>query len=120
MWTIIYLCLWKGIKLTSRVAVFTALFPYLPMFALFIRGITLDGAWSGLKYYLVPDIQRLLNKKTWTQAAGKILIRKNKTNKILFIKIKDMFFGHMVLVGVLFQLYQVIIVLIIIFIVILL
>jgi SNF family Na+-dependent transporter len=71
MWTIIYLCLWKGIRLTSRVAVFTALFPYLPMLALFIRGMTLEGAWDGLKYYLIPDAQRLLNKKAWIQAAGK-------------------------------------------------
>jgi SNF family Na+-dependent transporter len=73
MWTIIYLCLWKGIRLTSRVAVFTALFPYLPMLALFIRGMTLDGAWYGLKYYLIPDAQRILNKKAWIQAAGHVL-----------------------------------------------
>ncbi|CAF3110744.1 unnamed protein product [Rotaria sp. Silwood2] len=73
MWIIIYLCLWKGIKLTSRVAVFTALFPYLPMVALFIRGMTLDGAWDGLKYYLVPNPQQLLNKKAWIQAAGHVL-----------------------------------------------
>ena len=72
MWTIIYLCLWKGIKLTSRVAVFTALFPYLPMLALFIRGMTLEGAWYGLRYYLVPDLHRLLNRKAWIQAAGKV------------------------------------------------
>lgn len=71
MWTIIYLCLWKGIKLTSRVAVFTALFPYLPMIALFIRGMTLQGAWYGLKFYLIPDLQRLLNRKAWIKAAGK-------------------------------------------------
>ena len=71
MWTIIYLCLWKGIKLTSRVAIFTALFPYLPMIALFIRGMTLDGAWYGLRYYLIPDLQRLLNRKAWIKAAGK-------------------------------------------------
>lgn len=70
MWTIIYLCLWKGIKLTSRVALFTALFPYIPMIGLFIRGITLPGAWNGLKYYLVPNPQRLLEKKPWIQAAG--------------------------------------------------
>ncbi|CAF0722025.1 unnamed protein product [Adineta steineri] len=73
MWTIVYLCLWKGIKLTSRVAVFTTIFPYLPMLALFIRGMTLDGAWSGLRYYLIPDPQRLLNKKAWIQAAGHVL-----------------------------------------------
>jgi uncharacterized RDD family membrane protein YckC len=75
MWTII---------LTSRVAVFTALFPYLPMVALFIRGMTLDGAWYGLKYYLIPDVQRLLNKKSWIQAAGRNISREKK---ILFLKI---------------------------------
>ena len=75
MWLILYLCLWKGVKLTSRIAIFTALFPYLPMMALFIRGITLDGAWSGLKFYLIPDPQQLLNKKAWIQAAGKIIMQ---------------------------------------------
>jgi SNF family Na+-dependent transporter len=74
MWTIVYLCLCKGIKLTSRVAVFTALFPYVPMMALFIRGMTLDGAWGGLRYYIVPDVQRLLNKKAWIQAAGNLYL----------------------------------------------
>jgi len=73
IWTIIYLCLWKGIKLTSRVAVFTALFPYLPMIALFIRGMTLQGAWYGLKFYLIPDLQRLFNRKAWIKAAGHVL-----------------------------------------------
>lgn len=120
MWTIVYLCLWKGIKLTSRLAIFTALFPYLPMVALFIRGMTLDGSWNGLKYYLIPDAQRLLNRKAWIQAAGKkflffcLMINK----QILFFLFQDTSYGHMVLVGVLFQLYLVIIVLIIIFIVI--
>jgi hypothetical protein len=121
MWTIIYLCLWKGIRLTSRVAVFTALFPYLPMVALFIRGMTLDGAWYGLRYYLIPDAQRLLNKKSWIQAAGRNISREKQNliskDSIIF---KDMSYGPMVLVGVLSQLYQVIIVRIIIFIVILL
>ncbi|UJR37778.1 hypothetical protein I4U23_030470 [Adineta vaga] len=73
MWTIIYLCLWKGIRLTSRVAIFTALFPYIPMIALFIRGMTLDGSWDGLKYYIIPNTQQLLNKKAWIQAAGHVL-----------------------------------------------
>jgi hypothetical protein len=82
MWTIIYLCLWKGIKLISRVAIFTALFPYLTMFASFIRGMTLDGAWYGLKYYLILDARRLLNKKAWIQAAGKTMHRYQKNSSI--------------------------------------
>ena len=85
MWTIVYLCLWKGVKLTSRVAVFTAFFPYLPMIALFIRGMTLEGAWHGLKYYLIPDVPRLLKKKAWIQAAGRIDIgRRINREKFFF------------------------------------
>lgn len=102
MWTIIYLCLWKGIKLTSRVAVFTALFPYLPMVALFIRGMTLEGAWFGLRYYLIPDLQRLLNRKAWIQAAGKIRAEAETHRYSFVLAFKDTSFGPTELDGVSF------------------
>lgn len=38
---------------------FTATAPYLLMFVLLVRGVTLEGAAEGLKYYLLPDWQRL-------------------------------------------------------------
>ncbi|CAF1206547.1 unnamed protein product, partial [Didymodactylos carnosus] len=50
-----------------------SLFPYVPMIALFIRGITLEGSWYGLRYYIIPDVKRLLSAKAWTQAAGHVL-----------------------------------------------
>ena len=43
----------------SQVAYFTALFPYAMLFTLLIRGVTLEGAAEGIKFYLRPDFSRL-------------------------------------------------------------
>lgn len=42
-----------------QVVYFTALFPYMLMFILFIRGVTLPGAMTGIRYYLIPDVEKL-------------------------------------------------------------
>lgn len=44
---------------------FTATFPYVVLTILFIRGITLDGAISGIKYYLTPQWQKVLDAKVF-------------------------------------------------------
>lgn len=38
---------------------FTATSPYILMLILLIRGVTLDGAAEGLKFYLLPDWSKL-------------------------------------------------------------
>lgn len=38
---------------------FTASFPYLLLVIIFLRGVTLPGAWEGLRYYLTPDISMI-------------------------------------------------------------
>ena len=43
----------------SQIAYFTALFPYVMLFSLLIRGVTLEGAAEGIKFYLRPDFTRL-------------------------------------------------------------
>lgn len=48
-------------ELSFKVAYFTATFPYVMLFILLIRGLTLPGAWDGIYYYLYPDIKRLAN-----------------------------------------------------------
>lgn len=45
--------------LSDQVMYFTATSPYVLMFVLLIRGVTLDGAIDGIRYYLLPDWQRL-------------------------------------------------------------
>lgn len=37
----------------------TAVFPYVTLAILLIRGLTLPGAWQGVVYYLYPDPSRL-------------------------------------------------------------
>ncbi|XP_021348252.1 sodium- and chloride-dependent taurine transporter-like isoform X2 [Mizuhopecten yessoensis] len=71
-WIIIYFCIWKGIKSSGKVMYFTATSPYVLMFVLLIRGVTLDGAIDGIRYYLIPDWQRLLDPQVWVDAGTQI------------------------------------------------
>ena len=50
---------------------FTALFPYFILLILGIRGWMLPGAGIGMKYYIVPKWEKLLEIKVWTDAASK-------------------------------------------------
>lgn len=43
----------------SQVVHFTAIFPYLMLIVLLIRGLTLPGAVDGIRFYLSPDPTRL-------------------------------------------------------------
>ncbi|XP_037537323.1 sodium- and chloride-dependent betaine transporter-like [Nematolebias whitei] len=71
-WLICYFCIWKGIRSSGKVAYFTATFPYVMLFILLIRGLTLPGAWDGIYYYLYPDINRLANLEVWMEASSQI------------------------------------------------
>lgn len=49
---------------------FTALFPYLVLFILGIRGVFLDGAGIGIEYFLKPKLEKLSEIVVWRDAAG--------------------------------------------------
>ena len=46
----------------------TATLPYLIIVILFVRGVTLPGAWDGVKFFLKPNFSSLASGKVWSAA----------------------------------------------------
>lgn len=68
-WTVVFLCLMKGVKSSGKVVYFTATFPYVILIALLVRGALLPGASKGLYYLFVPEWHKLLDYIVWRKAA---------------------------------------------------
>ncbi|GAB0092575.1 Transporter [Sergentomyia squamirostris] len=69
-WIIAFFCIIKGIQSAGKVVYFTALFPYVTLTALLIRGATLEGAIDGIIFYIRPEWDRLLSPDVWADAAS--------------------------------------------------
>ncbi len=72
VWLLMYLCIFKGVKVVSKVVLLTVPLPWMMLFILTIRGLTLPGATEGLKFYLEPDWHRLADPDTWRWAFGQM------------------------------------------------
>ncbi|CAK1599056.1 unnamed protein product [Parnassius mnemosyne] len=71
-WLIAFFCVIKGVQSAGKVVYFTALFPYVMLTALLIRGVTLDAASDGILFYLSPDWSTLAEARVWGDAASQI------------------------------------------------
>ncbi|XP_072027464.1 sodium- and chloride-dependent GABA transporter 2-like [Amphiura filiformis] len=71
-WVLVYFIIFKGVRTSGKIAYFTALFPYVVLTILLIRGVTLPGASKGLIYYLKPDLSRLTDGRVWIDAGSQI------------------------------------------------
>lgn len=72
MWIICYFCIWKGVKSTGKVVYFTATFPYVMLFILLVRGLSLPGALQGVVFYLLPEPSRLIDPQVWMEAGAQV------------------------------------------------
>uniref|UniRef100_A0A914Z024 Uncharacterized protein n=1 Tax=Panagrolaimus superbus TaxID=310955 RepID=A0A914Z024_9BILA len=72
-WIITAICLRKGVKLVGKLAYFTATVPYAIIAILFVRSITLDGAKTGMDYFILkPDFSRIFDPTVLRNAASHI------------------------------------------------
>merc|ERR1711892_1095184 len=67
-WLLIYLSLRNGVSSSGKVAYFTAIFPYVVMSVMLVRGLTLPGAGKGLKFFFTPQWEKLASLKVWYAA----------------------------------------------------
>lgn len=71
-WICVFFCLFKGVAVLGKVMHFCAPFPYLVLLVLLIRGVTLDGAIEGIKFYIIPRWEKLATFQVWGDAALQI------------------------------------------------
>ncbi|CAD5211986.1 unnamed protein product [Bursaphelenchus xylophilus] len=72
-WLLTAAALSKGTKIIGYLSYATATLPYLIMLILFGRAVFLDGAYEGMKYYILePDLSVVYNPNAWREAATQV------------------------------------------------
>ncbi|XP_052080733.1 sodium- and chloride-dependent glycine transporter 1-like [Mytilus californianus] len=72
VWLLTFIVLSRGIKSLGKVVYFSAIFPYILLTALLIRGLLLEGHMEGINFYLTPDWSKLSEASVWSDAAVQI------------------------------------------------
>ncbi|XP_075973527.1 sodium-dependent nutrient amino acid transporter 1-like [Anticarsia gemmatalis] len=67
-WIIIFVIVARGVKSSGKAAYFLALFPYVVMFILLIRAVTLPGAGNGILFFVTPQWEKITQLSVWYAA----------------------------------------------------
>ncbi|XP_046558949.1 sodium- and chloride-dependent glycine transporter 2-like [Haliotis rubra] len=71
-WILIFSSLAKGIKSIGKVVYVTATMPYVFLFILLVRGLTLPGGPQGVLFFITPDFNKLLDVQVWVTACVQV------------------------------------------------
>ncbi|MDY6913690.1 MAG: sodium-dependent transporter [Planctomycetota bacterium] len=72
IWILMYLCIFRGVRLVSKVVMWTVPLPWVMLLILTVRGLTLPGAAEGLNFFLKPDWSELAKPETWRWGFGQM------------------------------------------------
>ncbi len=72
IWTGMYFCIFRGVKLVSKVVLWTVPIPWIMLLTLMFHGLTLKGAVAGLEYFLEPNWAMLAKASVWRAAFGQV------------------------------------------------
>lgn len=62
-WMATFIVSMNGIQSSGKASYFLAIFPYVIMFTLLIRAVTLDGSSKGILYFFKPNWEKLTDPK---------------------------------------------------------
>ncbi|XP_076266203.1 sodium- and chloride-dependent GABA transporter 1-like isoform X1 [Rhynchophorus ferrugineus] len=71
-WLMIYFIIRKGLHQSGKLIWFSAIFPYVILFIMLFRAVTLEGAGQGLYQYVIPKWEMLLTPAPWMDGASQI------------------------------------------------
>ncbi|XP_036433770.1 sodium-dependent neutral amino acid transporter B(0)AT1 [Colossoma macropomum] len=71
-WMVLWVCCIRGIETTGKAVYITSTLPYMVLTIFLIRGLTLKGSMSGIKFLFTPDLTELLNPSTWLDAGAQV------------------------------------------------
>uniref|UniRef100_A0A182IQ75 Transporter n=1 Tax=Anopheles atroparvus TaxID=41427 RepID=A0A182IQ75_ANOAO len=69
-WVVVATILMRGAKSTGKASYFLAIFPYVIILILLAQILMLDGAMTGIMYFLTPQWDKLLTTKVWYEAVN--------------------------------------------------
>ncbi|XP_068567033.1 sodium-dependent neutral amino acid transporter B(0)AT1-like isoform X2 [Cebidichthys violaceus] len=71
-WTVLCVCYIRGIRSSGKAVYVTAILPYIVLAIFLIRGLTLKGSLSGIKFLFTPDVDELIKPTTWLDAGAQV------------------------------------------------
>ncbi|KAL6100048.1 slc6a19 [Pungitius sinensis] len=71
-WTVVAICCIRGIGTSGKAVYVTAILPYIVLAIFLIRGLTLKGSFSGIKFLFTPDVDELIKPTTWLDAGAQV------------------------------------------------
>jgi NSS family neurotransmitter:Na+ symporter len=67
-WIVIVGCVWRGCKTVGKVVYLTVILPWIILAIFVVRGLTLPGAFEGLRFYITPNFAALRDYEVWRAA----------------------------------------------------